>query len=209
MLKQKTTILYLTLWLLFFTIATGSYLFFSKSEIQVFFNIFHHHSLDIFFKHITHLGDGISVSIICIIILFISIQKGLTAITACATSALITQILKRIVFASIVRPFLYFDNPNDLLWVEGVKILKHYSFPSGHSAAAFAIFTTIIFFSNKKWQVIVIFFLAFITAFSRVYLNVHFLIDIAVGSLIGVIAALIAQQIWQKEKFNKLNKPLF
>ena len=62
------------------------------------------------------------------------------------------------------------------------------SFPSGHSATAFSLFTALALLIPKfKWLFLI--FASFI-ALSRVALGVHFLSDILVGSLIGALTSI-------------------
>jgi len=68
-------------------------------------------------------------------------------------------------------------------------VLKSGSFPSGHSQTSFAaaVFLSFLF---KKFSLI--FIVAAITvSFSRVFSGVHFIRDVAVGAIIGVISCLI------------------
>jgi len=70
--------------------------------------------------------------------------------------------------------------------VDGIKILSHHSFPSGHSATAFAFCFCIAFFVKKRIIQFFLFILAFLIGFSRVYLSQHFFVDVLFGSLIGI-----------------------
>ena len=63
------------------------------------------------------------------------------------------------------------------------------SFPSGHTFFSFA-FATVCFLYNKKLG-IAMYILAFIMAFSRLYLYVHFPTDVIFGALLGVLTAVI------------------
>ena len=58
------------------------------------------------------------------------------------------------------------------------------SFPSGHAATAFAAAVAIgVLFPRLRWPLVG---LAVFVAFSRVYLGVHYWLDVLVGSLLGV-----------------------
>ncbi len=88
------------------------------------------------------------------------------------------------------RPSSYFPESANIYYVEGIDIHSFHSFPSGHSAQAFAIFLIVTLFSkNKNWGVL-FFILAFSTTLSRMYLMQHFLLDTYFGALIATIIAL-------------------
>ena len=61
-----------------------------------------------------------------------------------------------------------------------------YSFPSGHTAAAFAAVLALFFAGEKKiWKGALV--LAVLIAFSRLYLYVHYPTDVLAGVLVGCI----------------------
>lgn len=86
------------------------------------------------------------------------------------------QILKHVV--SRVRPYNALANINPL------KTERDYSFPSGHTAAAFSAALTI----NASVPVISIFCfsLAVLIGYSRIYIGVHYPSDVIAGGLIGL-----------------------
>ena len=59
-----------------------------------------------------------------------------------------------------------------------------YSFPSGHTASSFAAFG-VFYFLNLKYKYLV-FLTAFLIAFSRIYLGVHYFSDIIGGIILGL-----------------------
>jgi membrane-associated phospholipid phosphatase len=69
---------------------------------------------------------------------------------------------------------------------------KYHSFPSGHTGAAFAFFG-VPFFANRKhgWWLLLA---AAAIAWSRIYLNVHHLSDVAVGTMVGLLTAFL---VWE------------
>src|SRR5699024_7390074 len=103
---------------------------------------------------------------------------------------IIVQGLKRFFFEEMTRPrkFLELDSLSHIHFVEGVTVHNFNSFPSGHSATAFAIFTLLALIYRKSWWTALVFFVAAAVAISRVYLLQHFFIDIYFGSIIGMVS---------------------
>lgn len=65
------------------------------------------------------------------------------------------------------------------------------SFPSGHSAAIFAAFTSLYIGTRKKW-LIPLFILPLLVSYSRYALGVHFISDIIAGAVIGMAGPCMA-----------------
>ena len=63
------------------------------------------------------------------------------------------------------------------------------SFPSGHTAVSFAA-ATAIYAINRKWGIAAYAF-AVLMGFSRLYLGVHFPLDVLGGAVVGTVAAKI------------------
>ena len=83
------------------------------------------------------------------------------------------------------RPFLL-DETVTLL----VEAPTSYSFPSTHAAWAFAAAASV--FAWHKWAGTVCILAAFLIAFSRLYLFVHFPTDVFAGILLGIFMGVIA-----------------
>ncbi len=118
---------------------------------------------------------------------------------------LVNVILKNAVQRN--RPFWIFP---DIPLVDGVAVPDDYSFPSGHTGAAFAA-ACALFARNKKWGVPAI-ILAALIGVSRMYLFVHFPTDVFAGVIIGVIAAICSFYIvnaFYKDKDIKKYLPIF
>ena len=73
---------------------------------------------------------------------------------------------------------------------------KGYSFPSGHSGSSFAAATILSIYFKKGTYLFFIF--AFLIAFSRVYLGVHYFTDIVIGAILGIIIALLVNFVYKK-----------
>ena len=154
--------------------------------------------LDVFFKIITHLGDmGIIWILTALVLLFFKKHRktGITIIIGLFLGLIIGNLfLKNIV--GRLRPFEV---------EEGIKLLinapKDPSFPSGHTLAS--VTSATILFLNYKKRAFVFLILAFLIAFSRLYLYVHFPSDVIFGAILGVFIANLS--IWIYKKFQKLN----
>ena len=111
---------------------------------------------------------------------------GALAITTVCNSVIVKELLAR------PRPFnLDYD-----WWLavyrypDFVSRPDSFSFPSGHTAAAFAA-AAALFWQSRKGGILLGLF-AVLMGFSRVYLEVHYCTDVLFGALFGVIYALIA-----------------
>lgn len=106
---------------------------------------------------------------------------------------------------SVARPRLYSDTYVALygdylrnLWIMlGQHLEVDYSFPSGHTTAAFASMTAVFLTGNKKisWTA---FIFAFLMAFARLYLVIHFPSDVLGGIIAGTLAGILGTFIARK-----------
>ena len=162
--------------------------FIGNTDFSICINQFHIPILDVFFKYITYLGDGLTALLIALIFLILRLDYGLISAIGFTLSAVTTQILKRFVFEEVQRPFLVFKEQIDIgKWhlIEGVEMHQLYSFPSGHTTIIFSICIFLSLISHRKIYHYVFFTMALLVGFSRIYLSQHFLMDVFVGSLIG------------------------
>lgn len=183
---------------------------FSKTDGFIIFNRFHPTWLDIFFKYFTNLGDGlISILAALILLSFKKKKKAFTIVIAYIYSGLLIQIAKRIFH--MPRPKYFFEQTlfHYSHFVNGLSTHNENSFPSGHTASAFALATVLVLvFKKKKISPYCLFF-AFLIGYSRIYLAQHFLIDVIFGAITGIICAIASyHQVYDLKLFRpaKLNK---
>ncbi|MBN2214058.1 MAG: phosphatase PAP2 family protein [Bacteroidales bacterium] len=177
-------------WFIFLIILLLPLILESKTAVHIFINNHHSSVSDGFFKYITHLGGGLFAVIITVLFLLVSLRKSLFILLTYIGGGLFVQILKRIFFSDALRPVKYLNGIYDLHLIEGVKMRYYLSFPSGHAATAFGLFLCLAVLTKNNAVKLICFFMATLTAFSRVYLSQHFLADIYFGSIIGVTFAL-------------------
>lgn len=108
---------------------------------------------------------------------------ALKGVEAFLLAGIASQIIKHLTHRH--RPFQD-EPPNPGLWEGPFQGFTYTSFPSGHSATAFAI-AAVIATSYKQtiWVPVVCYTLASGVALSRVYDNEHWASDVLVGSVIG------------------------
>ena len=166
-------------------------------SMVLFLNSNHQPGLDIFFKYWTYLGDGFAVVGVILLLLIIKKNHGIVLIGLGVTLFLVSTFLKKVVFGKVPRPSEYFGDEIKLNFVEGVKTLHWYSFPSGHTMTAFVLAGFMaLTFRNTYWSVGFL-LAAILVAVSRIYLNQHFLIDTLVGGSVGLFLAWIFHKLFR------------
>lgn len=184
------------------SVSTFFILSFTKSEIHIFLNQYHHPFADFFFKYLTDVGDGIVVALFLVLLLFIRYRYFLIMAASVFLTTSLVQGLKRIAFPHAFRPFNYFSETYQLYFVPGVELHHSNTFPSGHSASAFLVFFMAALIVKNDALKLLFFIIALLIAFSRVYLSQHFLVDIYTGSIISTVFTIIMFYFgmkWQKK----------
>lgn len=105
-----------------------------------------------------------------------------------------------IVVNLILKPLVGRERPCDIHVPEDMLLacLSDHSFPSGHTAAAFAAAVALILCHKKAGIFALI--LAFMMGFSRLYLFVHYPSDVIAGALLGTLFGLIGFQLAYRKK---------
>lgn len=137
---------------------------------------------------ITHLGDsGIIWIAIGVAYLIGKRDKktGTKVILALLFSLLFTNIILK---NAVMRP-----RPFTSLGYTPLVEETGWSFPSGHTSSSFA--AAIVLLINRKWRGIPYLLLAGVIAFSRLYLQVHYPLDILGGCVMGCLSALCSNYI--------------
>ncbi len=194
--------------------ALYSILNFEKVSIHIYLNqLVGNPFFNDFFYWITYLGDGNLAILLLLILVLYNVRLGICTTLSFFSAALVSNSLKYFIFDEVNRPAFIFRNiekDRAINYVEGLDLHIHNSFPSGHATQAFAIFMCLVFASKNPYLKILFFLIAFLTAFSRVYLSQHWLIDITAGSIIGFSFSFFYEYLLiHKNKFEKLNTSVF
>jgi len=161
-------------------------------------------ALDTFFRYVTHIGDGLTPTVIALyLLLFRRMRSFLMMALGCTLSAIVVQVLKQGPFSGMDRPSGFREQLGDLHWLEGLELHHHFSFPSGHTAAAFSMcFALAVLLGKKGWGTGLA-LLAVLIAYSRVYLNQHFTLDILVGMVVGAGVSWLTYYYLYKSTYSK------
>ncbi|MCS6789120.1 MAG: phosphatase PAP2 family protein [Patescibacteria group bacterium] len=118
----------------------------------------------------------------------------------------LAALISRGIVAKYISFFWPQQRPFDYLGIKSFISESGPSMPSGHATFLFAI-SMIVFFWNKKWGIIY-FVLSFINGLSRIFVGVHWPLDILVGIFVGIFCSILTHYFFKKEmdKLLYLNK---
>lgn len=157
---------------------------------------------DGFWSFITHISTWIPLFILFIVLLFwrntrkeggyMALMMGLLILFVLA----LTHVTK--LYVARLRP----SNDEEINTL--IRILQSptdYSFYSGHASSSFAITTMLVLLLRNKIKWIWVFFLwPLLFSTSRIYVGVHFPIDIIVGAVVGMLCAWLFYALYKKFK---------
>ena len=170
-----------------FALAIGLFVLFTveKGDDVLFLNSLHTPFLDNIFYYGTILGNGWLYIVVAVALLWKNYRTAMIAFVCFSLTGILAQILKKLVFDEMLRPGALLAH-DSIHFVEGVKILRHHSFPSGHTATAFSLFCLLSQIVKPRWMGLMFVMMALIGGISRIYLVQHFFIDVYFGAILGV-----------------------
>lgn len=186
-----------------------------KPEVIFFFSERRSTFGDLFFTYFTKVGEELFYLIFFISFLFVKVRYAILIPLVGVVVSILSSILKS--YFKHDRPLMYLENlglDNQINFIEGIELYTgQTSFPSGHSMSGFALYGIIAFIvSGKRLWGILLFVIALLVGVSRIYLVQHFFQDVYLGSMIGIVLAMMIYLLQNQIKVDDdhwLNQPLF
>ncbi|WP_424713948.1 phosphatase PAP2 family protein [Methanobacterium sp.] len=159
---------------------------------------------------ITNFGSFIAMGIICVLLYIFGGENtrkvALMGLAALLLANVAVYLLKIIVAEP--RPFVVLPHVIQL-----VSESEAYGFPSGHAASSFSVMMVIglkyrLHIKGKTYRLLYpLLAFASLIAFSRVYIGVHYPLDVIFGAIVGILSALVVIYIgWDEDIVNKISK---
>jgi membrane-associated phospholipid phosphatase len=156
----------------------------------------------------TLMGEGLFFALLVLVAAIFKLRWSLNLLVAHGFASIISSLCKHVLFKGAPRPKSVFAEES-LQFVEGVVVHSWNSFPSGHTITAFCIFTVMVLVVQRPRFDLLWLVLAVLVGASRIILSQHFLKDVLVGSLIGLLSAMIAIYYTDKLRRPWLERSIF
>jgi len=155
-----------------------------QESILRFFQSIQNPFLDHFFTYITMLAEQYFIILVVAWVYWnYSKKEGFILTFLFLISSMLNSLLK--VTFHTQRPFEQLDN----FHAQRVRTANGFSFPSGHTQSGTTLFVTLALIFGKKKYMIWAIILSLLVAVSRMYLGVHWPIDVLGGFLFACIVA--------------------
>ena len=121
----------------------------------------------------------------------------------CAISLVLCFIVVNLFLKNAVARVRPYDAMEQIRCLVGPQ--ADYSFPSGHTAIAFAASVPVFIISSKKLGIIMIIF-SVLMALSRIYVCVHYPTDVIGGAVIGILCGIVTGMVIYPKLYSINNK---
>lgn len=171
-------------------------------QITMWFENNHTPFWDDFFNAVTEVGDVTVIVLLLTLIMWnIDKHRALRIAFALVLSFIINTVLKNL-FA-IKRPFYRKE------FTKGIPDpVDGYAFPSGHSQNAGTTWVSMMLEFDKWWIIIFSVLFMVLIPMSRVYLRVHWILDVIAGVIIGGLVAVVYYKYLSEKVFKFFTHPL-
>ncbi len=149
---------------------------------------------DAFFRASNHFGEEPAFVLAFVFLLFVAYRYAAAVPLLGGAATLLAYGAKQLFGKP--RPLAYFRQIGrweEVVPLDGVVVHSGLtSFPSGHTLAAFALFTFLaLVVPRKKGIPVLLFLMALSAGMARVYLVQHFLEDVLAGAVLGVLLGVL------------------
>ncbi len=148
---------------------------------------------DLLWVVFTNIYSWIPLYILLFALIFLKYPKKEALFITCTIVLMLICILG---LTDITKTYFERLRPNNDEEINSIiRVLNNasgYSFFSGHASSSFSLATISFLFLRKKGSIIWLLFIwPFLFAYSRVYVGVHYPLDIIAGALIGILLGLL------------------
>lgn len=187
-----------------------------RGTLELPFNLFVAPELFSTFNIITFLGDGLFAIVVFVLVGIFAKLKGLKLknefinfLIVSALMGLSIFVFKNLFFSDITRPIAHFTTLQEGWNTADFKLTFHRfrSFPSGHSSSAATYGFFLMRYFEIPYQRVLLYIAVLLVGYSRVFLFQHFVADVYVGVLLGLLCVWIGDVLtqWIFEKNTKIN----
>jgi undecaprenyl-diphosphatase len=148
---------------------------------------------DLLWVVFTNIYSWIPLYILLFALIFLKYPKKEALFITCTIVLMLICILG---LTDITKTYFERLRPNNDEEINSIiRVLNNasgYSFFSGHASSSFSLATISFLFLRKKGSIIWLLFIwPFLFAYSRIYVGVHYPLDIIAGALIGILLGLL------------------
>lgn len=160
-------------------------------ETLIYLNSLGIEEYDLFWSTLTNIYTWIPLFLFFFLLVFWKYPRKEAIYITLTIISLIAFIL---VATDLTKGFFERLRPNNNTEINSIiRVLKNpssFSFFSGHAASSFSITTLMVLFLRKKIRWCWIFYVwPLLFALSRIYIGVHYPVDIIVGAIVGLLTA--------------------
>ena len=145
-------------------------------------------AFDVIMPHMSDCGGFVTLLVICVLAILVLRHYKRQRYLEIAKMCLYALVLSGVIAACLK---LAYHSPRPFTVLENVRQLtiptEPNSFPSGHTSSTFSVVSVLVWTLRENKAVVCLLVLfAFLLAFSRIYVGVHYPFDVLVGAIVGV-----------------------